>query len=270
VQQKFPTIDFVRQAYKQLFAFPKGILVTIAVFIGMSMIVASVMLASGVASENPAGKPFQIILGAVFAFGVALIAIGWIFNYWVRYGANGRDAVLPNGLAASIWPAAITGLKLLFIGILLGIVGAVVFLFTGALGWAPPFEDLQKLIADETAALDVIAVFGFAYLVVFAVMCGIYSFFSSNLTETALGNPGKEVGEPHVFEFAVVLFLIYVVLYAPIILFQVMTPLISAVTDILGSVVITTVIPLAHGLRYDWQRKTYGGYMADDEPTDSV
>lgn len=258
MEQKLPVIDIIRQSYQQTFSYRKGLLVTVVASIIMAGIAFLLFLPLMSASDGEMKNPLLSLIAIILIIGVILTGLGWIFNYWVRYGALGADRVLPSSFGASIGPAAITGLKLLIIGIFLGIIAVIIFLIGSVFGLAGGLSDLNSIL--EAGGAELIATFGVIYLVVFGVSCGVYSAFSANLTQTALGTDKEEVGEPHVLEFAVVLFAIYVILYIPVLLLQLVAPdAVAVVLDLVASILIAALIPVAHGLRYDWQRQVYAG-----------
>jgi hypothetical protein len=256
VEAKFPIFDFVKQSFVQTFAYGKGLLITLGVLVALAAAVVAVVLLLSTMAASSGGSTGAMVAGGIITIVLCLYAMGWIFNYWVRYGAEGRDNLLPNGFAASLTPALATGLKLLFIGILLGIVAVVIIMITGILGLGVKFDEITALAQMDT--LQMLKAMGVVYLIVFGVTCSVYSIFSSNLTKTALGREDEEIGEPHVLEFALVLFLIYAVTYIPAILIQAVMPeVVGMIVEYLVAILLAAFIPVAHGLRYDWQRQVY-------------
>ena len=256
MEAKFPIFDFVKQSFVQTFAYAKGLLVTLGAIVVLAIAIVALFIVLGLLSTAGGGNVGAMILGGIVSIVLSLYAMGWIFNYWVRYGAEGAGNLLPGGFKASLTPALATGLKLLFIGILLIIVAVVIFMITGILGIGIKFDQIGTVAGMDT--LDLLKAMGFAYLIVFAVTCGIYSIFSSNLTKTALGREDEEIGEPHVLEFGVVLFLIYFISYIPVILVQLFLPeIIGVLAEFAAAFLLAAFVPVAHGLRYDWQRQVY-------------
>jgi hypothetical protein len=261
MEAKFPIFDFVKQSFVQTFAYGKGLLITLGAIIALTAAIFAVFMLLGFLTSASGGSTGAMIAGGIITIVLSLYAMGWIFNYWVRYGAEGRNNLLPNGFAASLTPALATGLKLLFIGILLAIVAAVIIMITGILGLGVKFNEIATLAQMDT--LQAVKALGIVYLIIFGVTCSVYSIFSSNLTKTALGREDEEIGEPHVLEFALVLFLIYAAVYIPTTLMQSVMPEIAGLlVEAFAGLLLAALIPVAHGLRYDWQRQVYASRAA--------
>ena len=260
---KFPIAEFIKQSFVQTFAYPMGLAITIGFFIGVTVLAALLLGLLAVIMAAILSQTLAMVLTFIGIFFFVFLLIGWTFNFWVRYGAEGRDNVLPAGFKGSIGPALETGLKLFFISILLGIVAAVMFLIAGIFGIGVSIDEFATLA--QMSAADMIRTMGVVYLLTFGVTCAVYSVFSSNLTKTAMGRADEEIGEPHVGEFAVVLFSIYVACYVPLVLIQLVAPaIVGAIVEYLMGILLIVVIPVAHGLRYDWQRQTYAATVARD------
>lgn len=256
MEAKFPIFDFVKQSFVQTLAYGKGLLITLGVVVALVAAAFAVFAVIGFLSAASGGSAGGMIAGFLITIVLGLYATGWIFNFWVRYGAEGRENLLPNGFAASLTPALATGLKLLFIAILLGIVAVVIIMITGILGLGVKFNEIATLAQMDT--VQAVKALGIVYLIIFGVTCSVYSIFSSNLTKTALGREDEEIGEPHVLEFALVLFLIYAAVYIPTTLMQSVMPEIAALlVEAFAGFLLGALIPVAHGLRYDWQRQVY-------------
>lgn len=268
---KFPIGAMVKLAAVQVAAFKKGILITIGYFIGAVVIVLALMIAatggdlsflepllSGaqtVSAPAPGGFGFIFFL-ALVGF---LVGYAWIFNMWIRFGAFGAEGAFFESPTVGLKAAAVTALKLIFIMILLAIVAIVAVLIFAAIG----LIDLQSATNAATPTLSNALT---TNLVALAVISGVYSLFSSNLTQTALGSDSEEVGPPHVFEFAVVLFILDALLVVPLVFMQVFAPMwMTAIFQLVGGVWITAAIPLAHGVRYDWQRQQFAGETAAEQ-----
>lgn len=261
----------VKLAAVQVAAFKKGIFFTVGYFIGAVVIVLTLMMAATggdlsflepllggaqtVSTPAPEGFGFIFFI-ALVAF---LVGYAWIFNMWVRFGAFGSEGAFFASRADGVKAAAITALKLIFIMILLAIVAIVAVLIFAAIG----LIDLQSATNAATPTLSNALT---TNLIALAVISGVYSLFSSNLTQTALGSDSEEVGPPHVFEFAVVLFILDALLVVPLVFMQVFAPVwMTAVFQLVGGVWITAAIPLAHGIRYDWQRQQFAGETAAEQ-----
>ncbi len=261
---KFPILEFIKQSFVQTFSFGKGLLVTLAAIIAIAVAIIVVFLLLGVAlAGTGGGATGAMIFGGLVSVVIALYGMGWIFNYWARVGADGRENLFPDGFGATLTPALATGLKLLFIGILVCLVAIVVIMITGILGIGVTFDQLPRLGTMDS--LEVVQAMGFAYLIVFGVSCAVYSVFSSNLTKTALGREDEEIGEPHVLEFALVLFFIYAACYVPLMIVQAVAPkMVGVLLEYVVGIFLLALIPVAHGLRYDWQRQVYAARQSQE------
>lgn len=261
----------VKLSAMQVAAFKKGILFTVGYFLGAVVIVLSLMMAAtggDLSFLEPLLSGTQTVSapapdGFGFIFFIALIAFlvgyAWIFNMWIRFGAFGAEGAFFASPTVGLKAAAVTALKLIFIMILLAIVAIVAVLIFAALG----LIDIQSAANAATPSLSNALT---TNLIALAVISGVYSLFSSNLTQTALGSDSEEVGPPHVFEFAIVLFILDALLVVPLVFMQVFGPMwATAVFQLVGGVWITAAIPLAHGVRYDWQRQQFAGETAAEQ-----
>jgi len=276
--KKFPTIGLALHSSKQMFSFPLGMGISIGLFVAMMVFffglffilfadfdfAAMEAILNGELASLPAPRePGDG--GGVFVALVPLLAIisfivgyAWIFNMWVRFGAFGREGAFFKKPMQGIGAAAITALKMLFISLFLGIVALVALLALAAFGLVS-FD--PSSIAEPTLANAVMV-----NLVSMAVISGTYSLFSSNLTQTALGSDTEEVGPPHVFEFGIVLFILNAALLLPLAILQFYVPLVVvAIIQFIGSLWLMAAIPLAHGIRYDWQRQVFAGESAAEQ-----
>ncbi|WP_417450267.1 hypothetical protein [Kordiimonas sp.] len=260
---KFPIVEFIKQSFTQTFAYPLGLAITIGFLVGVVVLAGVVISLAGMVLSDLLPQMLTLALASVAILLVVVLVLGWGFNFWVRYGAEGRDNVLPAGFKGSITPALETGLKLFFITILLAIVASVMFLIAGIFGFGVSLKELATL--SEMSTAEMIRKVGVLYLFTFGVTCAVYSGFSSNLTKTAMGRANEEIGEPHIGEFAVVLFSIYLIFYVPLTLIQLATPaIIGEIFEILVGLLLLAVVPVAHGLRYDWQRQVYAARQDGD------
>ncbi len=280
--EKFPTIAMVQQAAVQVLFFKKGLGLTVGYLIAIAaIIVLLVMMATGgdlqilesafSGDDSNGTVPVPDGFGLMFfiAFIGMVLGYAWIFNMWIRFGAFGASGAFFHPVGAGLKAAGVTALKLFFIGILLIIVGSVAVLILAAIGIIDLNAAQQAVQPTLTSALTL-------NLVTLAVISGVYSMFSSNLTYTALGSDSEEVGPPHLLEFAVVLFILDALLVIPLVVLQIYAPVWTTTTyQLIGGIWITAAIPLAHGVRYDWQRQQFAGEtaaeqfdMSVDEPDD--
>ncbi|WP_262691359.1 hypothetical protein [Kordiimonas aestuarii] len=272
MSEKFPVISIAKQAYSQALTYRKGLaytaLLTMGLFaLGYGLIYA--VFGSGTAEmlevASHGGKmPMPAangatILWALLALAIVFFFFSMIFNMWVRYGSLGEDGVAYSSTATALKAGFITMVKFFFIGILLVIVAGVVNAVLMITGVMPPAPEGEMLVPTASNVI-------LSTLVLYGVISGIYSLFSSNLTQTALGSDKEEVGPAHVAEFAVVLFLINVVLLLPVGLLGLVLPFwLVWFVQCIAYVLLTAAIPVAHGLRYDWQRQVFAGESARDQ-----
>lgn len=276
---KLPIVAMVKQAFAQVISFKLGFGITVAYLLAVSaFVVAFVTVGLGLdlaalqemangnqpeienVSADFFGSSFLIILLAML-FGYA-----WIFNMWIRFGAFGREGAFFPTTGESVQAALVTALKLFLIGVVLGLVVLTAFAILAMVG----LVSLDPATAAEGQTL-VSAIT--SNLIFLAVISGIYSLFSSNLTQTAIGSSKEEIGPPSVADFAIVLFLINAIFIIPLLVVQELLPVVVVlILQLLGSIWTTSAVPLAHGLRYDWRRQAFAnaadGIMgaSDDVP----
>lgn len=262
----------VQQAGLQVLSFRKGLGVTVGYLIAVALFIALVMIMGtggdlallesilgGEASNANAPVPRGFGLVLFIGFIGMVVGYAWIFNMWIRFGAFGANGAFFRPVSAGLKAACVTALKLFFIAILLVIVGLVAVLILAAIGIIDLNAAQEVAQPTLTSALTL-------NLVTLAVISGVYSMFSSNLTHTALGSDSEEIGPPHVLEFALVLFVLDAFLVIPLVFFQIYAPVWAVLTfQLIGGVWITAAIPLAHGVRYDWQRQQFAGETAAEQ-----
>ncbi|MBV1889110.1 MAG: hypothetical protein KUG67_02580, partial [Proteobacteria bacterium] len=113
---------------------------------------------------------------------------------------------------------------------------------------------LATSVMEQAAITDLTDQYltGFSFnIIAVVVTCFIYSAFSANLTQTAIGNEQEALENPHTVDFAVVLLLVYAALVVPMILAAITgsDALFMTVQYALG-LLIMLAVPAAHGLRY--------------------
>lgn len=271
--EKFPTLDVVIQSSKQMFSFRKGLAITVGMFVALAIIMFALIMVlfSGVdsgffeaalngditslpASNGDSGGIFTALLPLLIIIGF-FVAYAWVFNMWIRFGAFGAEGAFFNNIRQGIGAAVITALKLFFLSIFLGIVAIVFVMIAAALG----IISVDSLSAADTPVASIVM----SNLISIAVVSGVYSLFSSNLTQTALSTDAEEIGPPHVFEFGLVLFSLNAALLIPLALLQLVVPIaLLLILQFIGSLWLVAAVPLAHGIRYDWQRQTFAGETA--------
>lgn len=272
--KKFPTLDIVKQSLTQMLSFPKGLAITSGMFavllllmlVMFSIIFSGVDMAkleaamngdiSSLPTSNNASAGTVLLL--LFGFVGLFFVYTWIFNMWIRFGAFGPKGAFFDKIGQGIIAAIITAIKLVFITIFLGIIGLVVMLILVALGIA----SVDAAGTLNTSATNILI----SNLISVGVISSVYALFSSNLTQTALGTDAEEIGPPHVFEFAMVLFSINALVIIPVAVLQLVLPLwFILIIQLVGYLWLTAAIPLAHGIRYDWQRQVFAGETAADQ-----
>lgn len=261
--EKFPILEVAKASLAMPLQSPLNIfkaigLVLVAGIVG-GFLMAGLMIAMGADAASIAALPEAVeagnlddlgglggmLLGYLLLIFLVIGAVAHIFNYWVRFAAFGKDGAGLNGRAFSA--AAVNGIKFLLIGILIVIVSLVVNFMVSALGLAPSIMEQAAIggIVEQTKA-------NFASnLITTIVACFVYSFFSANLTQTAMGDEEEALQHPHAIDFAVTLMLIYAVVIVPSILAALIgsAAMVWAVQLLLG-IYVMFAVPAAHGLRY--------------------
>lgn len=159
------------------------------------------------------------IIGILVAFAMVTLFAG-LFNYLVRLGALGPSRSF-NSFKKMLSAAAVNGMKFIFISLILGvaviIVSMVMAIFipveTTADFDPASIKTLQDAITAYKAALkEQLTLSAIITSVIFTfVVSGIYAVFSANLTKTALDDTHSSYETPHTFDFALVLFILYMV-----------------------------------------------------------
>ena len=268
MKNEFPVLEITKQAGKQVLAFPKGIAITVAFYVLTIVLMVGVVFGAlngdfSFLEKMQAGdvenlsNPIRDGWGWIIFFSLILVMVGysWLFNFWIRFGALGKDGAFMPTFGSSLSAAGVTAVKLFFITLLLLIVAMVVLLMLTAFG----VVSLDEVEPSLSGAL-------ITNLVLLGAISSIYSVFSSNLTQTALGSDKEEVGPPQVFEFGVVLFVLNILVMVPLVFLQLFThEYVASAYNLLGTLWLTAAIPLAHGIRYDWQRQTFVGESAAEQ-----
>jgi len=189
------------------------------------------------------GGLFGMLLGFVLFLGIS----AHIFNYWVRYATFGQDGASFGSFGRSASAAAVNGFKFILIFILIGAVVLVINFVLASLGLTASITD-QAQITDATDqylagfSLNIIAVI---------VTCFVYSMFSANLTQTAIGNDQEALEHPHAVDFSVVLMIVYSVVVIPMVVLALIgSDLLFMVAQYILGILVMLAIPAAHGLRY--------------------
>lgn len=272
MDQKFPVIGIALQSAKQVIGFKTGIGLTVGFFVIAAALFFALIwqlsggdlsvfqtVAEGDMSRLPEDTPAGFVPLFLLTFVFFLVGYSWIFNLWIRYGALGAAGALRQNVGKSIGASFVTSIKLILIGILLAIVAGVALLLLVAVGVFSLEEAAQAIKPSLIEALV-------TNFVLLAVISSVYAVFSSNLTQTALGSDKEEVGPPHVFEFGQVLFLLNAVILLPLVFLELFaSSVLAQIYNFVGSAWLTAAVPLAHGLRYDWQRQAFAGETAEEQ-----
>ena len=195
---------------------------------------------------------YAVPLLLVYLLGAALLgpALAYTFNLWVRFGAYGPDSMGFPSVGNAISATLINMFKFFFILLLLGIALVVAFFVLSATGLAPGLNELAELSSkDDLAAITLANLLpSVIYLI---IICVVYSVFSANLTRTALQSVQEGLEHPHTIDFAIVLFLLYLVVFVPVTLLSLLNAFwLSTVINYTLGLYIGFSIAVAHGLRY--------------------
>jgi len=200
-------------------------------------------------------------MDAIFAIGLALVpamlvmgfllmvAFAHIFNFWVRAGAFGIDGA-KEPYQGKFSAAVVNALKFLFITILLVVVGIFVSSVFGMLGLTATFSEQMEISASGDLSAATRA--GLLNQIISSLLsAGIYSYFSANLTRTALGSEREGMQHPHTLDFGIVLILLYAVIFVPVTIAGLMgLETATLVLNFALGIFIMLAVGVAHGLRY--------------------
>ncbi len=268
MDQKFPVLPVTKAAllmplsngFKVLIAFG---LILASIVVGAILMMA-ILLVSGVD-----GAAFESLPGAIASgdFGgmqglggffvgyllLILIIVGMIahiFNYWVRSAAFGPENAKFPSFKTAFSAASVNMIKFLLIGILTVIISLVVTFVLNQFGLSPSFA--EQMAAAETADIaEQTTSASLSSLIMAIVTCLVYSAFSANLTQTAIGSDHEGLEHPHNIDFAIVLLLIYAVALVPTLFaaYAGLSGVVMTIQIILGFYVVFSAAA-AHGLRY--------------------
>lgn len=262
MQTTFPTVALFKEAARYPFKYPVSILASIGVFIvgfAIAMLVGALVITAlgvdmavlaNIMANLQAGN-FEgvgpILVGYLLAIYVALMAMAHIFNYWVTLGAHGAEAASWSLSEGRLSAAAVNALKLLLIGLLVGIINLVVILVLSKLSLIPSLEEQAMIVDFSDAALAGLT----GNIIMVIVTCIIYSLFSANLTQTALRNTSEGLEHPHTVDFAIVLVLLYAIFLIPSTLGALTgSDVLTVALQLILGIHLAFTVPSAHGLRY--------------------
>jgi hypothetical protein len=262
VDTKFPTLQVFKGAALAPLSYVSGLIKTYLI-VALAMAVSYFYAASnGIDMDvlkgfmNPDNaEAMQQHLGPFFkTFLLALLLLGgasaFVFNFWVRFGAKGSEGTPFSSAGTAVGAMLVNMLKFFFVFMLIGIVGGVVSFMLGSFGIGGD----AAVQADAMAAGDLrtMTTSGFvANLINLIIVCAIYSWFSANLTQTALASKKEGLEHPHTIDFGIVIFLIYMVLFIPSTLAGLTGSwTLSIVLQLILGTYVAFSIAVAHGLRY--------------------
>ncbi|WCL53138.1 hypothetical protein [Gimibacter soli] len=226
--------------------------------VGLALCLIAILIGLGFgAAKNFGTSGFAVFLKAValiLLFGMSMSAA---FNYWVRLAAFGTGRAFPGSVGKFLSAALVNFVKFILIVIIIGIITLVITAGLSMMGLGgerlqPTAEDISS-VEGFLAFLSASFTLGQMTLQVISILvaCFVYSFFSANLTGTALGDDREGLEHPHTVDFAVALMLIELVVIIPIFaLIAVGLPLVSIVLNVVLAFPMMAAIAIAHGVRY--------------------
>ncbi len=251
----FPTIAVFKEAISLPLQFPKEVVKSFGL-IALGLLASLILGMIGGFIGNQ-------ILAAILPMIIVILMLGifiHIFNRWVRIAGLGIERVEFSSLGDAVKAAAINAVKFFLIGVLIGIATYVLSAVATFLGVVAPIEADMSIFTDPSSMtmsqfLNFMMV-GATSNITFTILqtmlaCGIYSVFSSNLTNTALAADYEALTHPHNVDFGIVLFLVYLVFLVPSTLAAVMgfSYVWLALYVVLGFFIMFAV-PAAHGVRF--------------------
>ncbi len=263
MDQKFPTLTVFKAALSAPLSAPlslvksvviMAIAIAVPVFYGISQGITPEIITAVSDPANNAELVAEYAAPIGLAYILGLIVVGpvlaYLFNYWVRFGAFGEKGAGFNSVGEMVSATLVNMLKFILIIILLGIAIFVALFIMNATGLGPNLEDLAQLAAQNDIAATTRATL-LTSVIYLVIICVVYSLFSANLTQTALKSDKEGMEHPHTIDFAIVLFLLYAIVFIP-----------SSIAGLIGSFWGATIInyvlglyigfsvAVAHGIRY--------------------
>lgn len=226
----------------------------------LSVIVGFVLAFLGAIAFS--GSMVASIVVLIVILGISLTISGVMFNYFIRLGALGPSlAFVKDNNFAKI--GFLNGLK--FIPILLlsllviSIVSAVLSMLGVKLtpeipmditifkneGFKAFYEHVKSVMPPYNIGMAA------DNLLSLVIISAIFSFFSANLSKTALGDDVSDYETPHTMDFAVVLLIINLVSFIPVTIFSLLQfENVAMGVSILAGFVVSSAIAIAHGVRH--------------------
>lgn len=260
MDKKFPIVPVVKGALAAPLSHPASLIRTVVIVLLSLVVPVFYAVSNGITLEileafgdpNKADIVEQHVatVGMLYLITVVILApvAAYLFNYWVRFGANGAEGAGFPTTGQMISAALINMIKFFLIFLLIGLAVLVIYWLLSMLGLAPSLDE-QAAMAGDYRQLTISTFF--SSVIALIAMCIIYSLFSANLTQTALKTEKEGLEHPHTIDFAIVLFLVYMVSFLPGVLAGLLDMkwlgiLLSAT---LG-VYVTLAIAVAHGIRF--------------------
>ena len=259
---KFPTVTVFKAALAAPVSKPVSLVKTILIIVVSAVVPLFYAFSQGLTLEivEQLSDPSNTDLAAEYAlpllasYLLAAVTVGpalaYTFNYWVRFGAFGPDRTGFASVGNAVSATLINMLKFFLIILLLGLVVAVAFFVMAAIGIGPGLQEVTDLSAEGDISSLTLATLlpSIIYLV---IICVIYSLFSANLTRTALQSDREGLEHPHTVDFAIVLFLLYLVVFIPVTIISLLNAFtIATIINYTLGLYIGFSIAVAHGLRY--------------------
>lgn len=270
--KQIPILAIVKASLTMPFSKPleifKALLLLVVSFFGMAFLMGVVMAATGFdpavmdqmaqqGSSDAGGQAeammsmMMVMLPAIL-IGMAVLMLVWahIFNFWVRAGAFGVENAKFETFGKALSAAGINALKFFAVTLLLAVISFVAFFVLQALGLSVGFaKQMELAMANDIAAATKAGLMN--QIIMTVITCGVYSWISANLTQTAVGEDREGLEHPHTVDFAIVLFLLYVIVLVPQVLLSLLgNPILMTVVYWPMLLVIMLAIGVAHGIRY--------------------
>ncbi len=269
--KQIPILAIVKASLAMPFSKPleifKALGLFTAAFVIMSVLMAVGMILSGDPAvfqdmEQGGGTPSEadieamakMMLGMAPALilGLAgfLMVAAHVFNFWVRAGAFGIENAKFETFGKALSAAGINALKFFAVTLLLAVISFVAFFVLQALGLSVGFaKQMELAMANDIAAATKAGLMN--QIIMTVITCGVYSWISANLTQTAVGEDREGLEHPHTVDFAIVLFLLYVIVLVPQVLLSLTgNPMLMTIVYWPMLLFITLAIGVAHGIRY--------------------
>ncbi len=253
---RMPILATVKETLAMCLAMPgqmlKSLFVMIAMFIAgavvlmvLGVVAAVIFSLAGGGSEGSLGGVTALIVGTIA--GIVMIPItAFIFNAWVRVGAEARDRV-DLSQSSDNWRGAIKNAWwFLLIFLILGVISFAVSELFSAIGLSVPLDEGLALDSHE----QYLATFS-ASIVALVVQCFVYSYFSGTLTRNALGIEKGQFHNPYLVDFAVALLILGGLLHLIALpLAMLGAPTLYEGVTLLFSLFLIFPLAAVHGVRY--------------------